>query len=102
MRKFILYTMSLLFIGAGGVIILASADHGLGQGNLDDLYAGLFMGGCLLLVGIMIWVAARKKGKRNKPGQKWDGEEDTDFDGGGDEGGGDRGDGGDGDGGSGD
>ena len=64
LRLFILYALSAVFTGGGLVAGFGWIGSGMKTGNEDDIVAGLFLGGCLLIVGILIFVMARKVARR--------------------------------------
>ncbi len=64
LRSTILYTLSALFTGGGLVAGVGWIGSGMESGSEDDIAAGIFLGGCLLTVGILIFVMARKVARR--------------------------------------
>ncbi len=68
-RRFVGYALAAGFLLSGAVVIGAGTSHGLERGDQDDVYAALFMGGCLVLIGVLIFWGARRSAKRMK--QAW-------------------------------
>lgn len=103
-RRLLGYGVALGFLLAG----VATLGAGLEEASGDDLYAALFMGGLLVLLGVLVWFAVRKAATRGvrrggrraatgAGGRRWgaddrrDDEDRRDDDRGGDDGGDDGG-----------
>ena len=64
LRRIVVIVLATAFTLAGLVGGGAGVSLGLRTGNTDDLVAGLFMGGCFLAIGIMLFVVARKMARQ--------------------------------------
>ena len=64
MRKSILYVMAMLFTIAGLSIGGGGISAGLAGGNDGDIVAGVFLGGCLLAIGLILFYLARRMARR--------------------------------------
>jgi len=63
-RKVVVNGLALAFALAGLVFGTAGVVYGLRTGNDDDILAGLFMGGCLLVIAVILFVAGRRAVRR--------------------------------------
>ncbi len=62
-RRFIVFVMALGFLLIGAAAGVGLALDSQKSGNKDDLYAGLFVGGLLCLIGVMLfWIGVRGGG----------------------------------------
>ena len=66
-RRVVLYMLALVFAGSGLLVGGGGIAYGLRTGKLDDAVAGAFLGGCLLVVGVLIFWVARKMARRARP-----------------------------------
>ena len=64
MRKSILYVMALLFTIAGLSVGGGGISAGLAGGSDEVIVAGVFIGGCLLAAGLILFYLARRMARR--------------------------------------
>lgn len=63
-RRGLVALLALGFLGGGAVLGAAGIRHGLETGKQDDVYAGLVIGGLLLIPGLILsYIAARGRYK---------------------------------------